>query len=153
MPASGNVKDCGPKPPTCADGSVLPEVGTGTCPQTPPTCPAGSVMPAGGDEVGDCLPTCPNGSVMPASGDVADCTTGGGTVLGETLGRPTQVLGVELERSPSSGVLAFTGGAHLGGLLQLAGLLGLVGGGLTTVGRRRREDGCIDLATRLDGHC
>jgi hypothetical protein len=153
MPASGNVKDCGPKPPTCADGSVLPEVGTGTCPQTPPTCPAGSVMPAGGDEVGDCLPTCPNGSVMPASGDVADCTTGGGTVLGETLGRPTQVLGVELERSPSSGVLAFTGGAHLGGLLQLAGLLGLVGGGLTTVGRRRRDDECIDIRGRLAGHC
>jgi hypothetical protein len=170
MPTSGDVKDCSPKPPTCpngaampasgnvsdcshtatcVDGSALPAVGTGTCPEP---CPAGSVMPAGGEKAKDCLPTCPDGSVMPASGNAADCVTGG-AVLGETLARPTEVLGVQLERT-ASGPLAFTGGAHLGGLLQLAGVLGLLGGGLTTVGRRRRDhDGDVDLEERLAGHC
>jgi hypothetical protein len=147
MPASGNVKDCTPDV-TCADGTALPAVGTGTCPGEP--CPTGSVMPAGATEAGDCLPSCPDGSAMPAGADTADCTPA--EVLAASTSRPTEVLGVQLERQPEVGPLAFTG-AGVGGLLRLAGLLGLVGGGLTTVGRRRREDGCIDLATRLDGHC
>jgi hypothetical protein len=89
---------------------------------------------------------------MPASGAVADCSpVQAAAVLGESLERPTEVLGVELERSPS-GVLAFTGADGIGGLLRLAGVLGLAGGGLTTVTRRRRDDELVDIAARLDGN-
>jgi hypothetical protein len=87
---------------------------------------------------------------MPASGSVDDC--GPASVLAAAEERPTAVLGVQLERAPSRGVLAFTGADGIGGLLRLAGVLGLVGGGLTTVTRRRRDEEWIDIRSRLAGH-
>jgi hypothetical protein len=134
-------------------------------------------MPANGD----CTPKCPNGDAMPANGQcnpppcvpgtTSTCGTvtpgcvssaadnrcgGGGAVLGETLGRPAEVLGVVLTRAPGTAApaavapasLARTGGApfgtvRLGLLIALAGLL------LVAFTRFHRRPQPINISERI----
>jgi hypothetical protein len=157
MPANG---DCTPK---CPDGKPMPANGDCT-----PKCPDGSTMPANGKCGGD---TCPDGSAMPANGKcggdtpcVPSSTTvcgqetpscvasasanrcGGGEVLGETLGRPVEVLGVQLtapaaEAAPAA--LAFTG-SQLLGLTGLGAVLAFLGLLLVLATRRRRSAAIVE---------
>ena len=150
MPAGG-AKDCAPK---CPDGSAMPAGGEKDC---SPKCPDGKTMPAGGAK--DCNPKCPNGDDMPGNGNVDDCvkvtpfteTPGGATaVLGETLARPVDVLGVQLTQpAVAPAALARTGGIQLVGLFQAALALSLLGLGLVVASRHRRSSSMVDIATRL----
>ena len=137
---------------------------TGCVPgDNPPLCPDGSAMPASGNAA-DCTPKCPDGSAMPASGNAADCSvacvvtstnlcteaTGGGSVLGETLARPAEVLGVTLTAPSDPAAVAAAGlartGADLGGIVRLGSLLALLGLVLALVGRNRRSARSLDTA-------
>jgi hypothetical protein len=151
MPANGKCDT-----DKCPDGSNMPA--NGKCDTD--KCPDGSNMPANGK----C--TCPDGSTMPASGtctpprcvpsstnacgqqtpscvaSASENRCGGGTaVLGETLGRPVEVLGVQLTAAPEAAVapagLARTG-SELLGFARFGVLLALAGLALTLTARRRR---------------
>jgi hypothetical protein len=167
MPASGHCDDT-----KCPNGKPMPA--SGKCDDG--KCPNGSTMPASGKcDDGKC----PNGSTMPASGNcdtnppcdsgnssnpcgpstpscvasAANNRCGGGTVAGETLGRPVEVLGVSLTRSDPAAVaaagLARTGSELLG--FAKSGMAVIVLGlGMLLVARRRRSD-AIDIGTRMTG--
>jgi hypothetical protein len=151
MPSSGDTKDCGVK--TCPDGSAMPSSGdTKDCGVK--TCPDGSAMPSSGDTKDCGVKTCPDGSAMPASGDPSHCGIVPTEVLGLSVERSTEVLGVQLSAPPATPpAVAAAGlartGLQFGGLVQLAMLLGLAGVGLTVGSRRRLDGGAVDIDERL----
>ena len=145
------LADCDPK---CPDGSAMPASGN----VADSKCPDGSAMPAGGCK-------CPNGSAMPASGTCSEpcvpaagsvcgqttpsCVAsadenrcGGGAVLGETLGRPVEVLGVQISAPADPAAVAPTAlaktGSQLLGFARFGAILALLGLALTVITRRRR---------------
>jgi hypothetical protein len=114
-------------------------------------CPAGQTMGANGTCEAPCVPTSSTvcGQSTPSCvASASDNRCGGGAVLGETLGRPVEVLGVQLnapaEAAPAA--LAFTG-SQLLGLTAMGFALAFLGLALLLVTRRRR--GLVDIASRI----
>jgi hypothetical protein len=142
----------------CADGSTMPANGKcETCPagQNMGTngkceCPSGQVMANGA-----CTTPCVSGTDAVCSQSTPSCVAsdgsercGGAAVLGETLGRTTDVLGVSIEApAVAAAGLARTGGFQLTALIQAGIILAMVGLGLTVMGRRRRQT--VNIAERL----
>ena len=124
---------------TCPNGKV-PDA-NGNC-DTNPTCPDGSAMPANGKCGGD---TCPDGSAMPANGkcetpppgDTAVAASTGAAVQGTVLGRPAEVLGVQISRPAVAPATLSRTGTDAATLVQVGLGLAVLGLGLV-IGTRRR---------------